>query len=292
LSQDISRSSITELPPGIVISQYFGYNGGYFVAETLAASKGYWVKANGAGRIVLSSTPVVRKAASSVYSSASMTSFRFYDDQNNHETLFLNAGTGNFSTGHDRGLPPVPPDGAFDVRFASQNYIESFNCSDDSIIRYPISMQTRSYPVSVQWSRNDNDINMSIESAGNHRWSLMGTSGTIVLDKGSTDNLVLVVSQSTSRYEGYALTLNYPNPFNPSTSLLLGIPHNEKVDVRVYDVAGRKIKTVLSRLLTAGGHTVTWDGSTDGGEPAVSGIYFVRMNAGNYSAVRKVVLVK
>jgi hypothetical protein len=293
LSEDIPSNYITEVPSGIVVSQYFGYNGGYAVAETLAVCKGYWVKSNGAGRLVLSSRPPAKaKSSLSIPSSGLMTSLQFVDGKNNHQTLFLDSREMSEVDSRNAGLPPIPPDTLFDVRFASQRFIESFNCSHDSIKKYPFRIRTRSYPVTIRWKQNENNVCMTIVGPGGRSWPLTASAGTIVVDESSAGNLVLVVTKGVSRYEGYALSLNYPNPFNPSTSFSLTIPANAKVDVSVYDVSGRKIKTVISRVLSRGEHKVTWDGSTDRGEPAMSGIYFVRMNAGSFSAVRKVVLVR
>ncbi len=289
VSQNISKFSITEDPPGIVVSQYFGYHGGYHVIETLAVGNGYWVKANGGGRLFLSLRAPSHSAMTHGGPSAGpWVSLRFADAERNQGTLHLAPAVGGMAA----DLPPVPPDELFDVRFTSQRFIESFDKSRDSIRRYPIDVQSRSYPVLLEWICDEDDIGLAVEDSKGTKWTLSGSTGSITLERDRAMHIVLIVTRRCSQDGGYGLTRNYPNPFNPSTSFSLTLPGFADVDIRVYDVSGREISTILSRTLAGGRYTVTWDGSTDRGEPAAGGIYFVRMHAGKYSAVRKVVLVK
>lgn len=79
----------------------------------------------------------------------------------------------------------------------------------------------------------------------------------------------------------------YPNPFNATTTFKLHLPFNSRVKVEVYDLAGRKVVTLVDGLQTIGDHVYTWNA-----QPLASGLYFVQMQAGGFSAVRKVVLLK
>jgi hypothetical protein len=90
----------------------------------------------------------------------------------------------------------------------------------------------------------------------------------------------------------YALSQNYPNPFNPTTRFNVSLPEAALLKVDVFNIVGQKIATVLSEERAAGNYTVTWNGTTQSGAPATSGVYLVRMQAGKFSAVRKVVLMK
>lgn len=80
---------------------------------------------------------------------------------------------------------------------------------------------------------------------------------------------------------------NYPNPFNPSTLIKFTLPERLHVEVRVYDVLGRMVQTLVNGTLGAGQHEVTWDGSR-----LPSGVYFYRVIAGSYSSVKKAILLK
>ncbi len=86
---------------------------------------------------------------------------------------------------------------------------------------------------------------------------------------------------------------NYPNPFNPKTTVRFQIPAAGAVSVVVYDAAGRVVRTLLAdQEREAGGHEIRWDGSDDAGRETAAGIYFVRIEAGGDFAASKLVLLK
>ena len=88
----------------------------------------------------------------------------------------------------------------------------------------------------------------------------------------------------------------HPNPFNPVTTVEYSVAALSHVAIRVYDASGRVVRTLLDSQVEAGPHMATWDGTTDGGRRAASGVYFVRMVADGvgdvFSANRKLVLLK
>jgi hypothetical protein len=83
-----------------------------------------------------------------------------------------------------------------------------------------------------------------------------------------------------------------PNPFNPETSIAFDLAASARVRLVITDVHGARVRTVLDENRPAGAHTVRWNGRNDAGNAVASGIYFVRMQAGAYSSVRKLVLLK
>jgi subtilisin-like proprotein convertase family protein len=85
---------------------------------------------------------------------------------------------------------------------------------------------------------------------------------------------------------------NFPNPFNPMTTIKFAVPRAGKVDLTVYDVAGRKVATVLSEVLEAGHQSVTWTGRNDRGQAVASGTYFYRVVAGGETVTGKMLLMK
>ncbi len=85
----------------------------------------------------------------------------------------------------------------------------------------------------------------------------------------------------------FSLAQNYPNPFNPSTKISFTLPHYEKTSLIIYDVLGREISVLLNREMSAGEYEISFDGSS-----LPSGIYFYRLTSGNYSQIRKMLLVK
>ena len=91
---------------------------------------------------------------------------------------------------------------------------------------------------------------------------------------------------------GFTVDTVYPNPFNPSTTVRLYIPSASDLDLAVYDVKGRKIRSLHTGGISAGWHTMVWDGKDDGGRGSSSGMYFLRAaNAGD-TTVQKMTLVK
>jgi len=88
------------------------------------------------------------------------------------------------------------------------------------------------------------------------------------------------------------LTRAEPNPFRDRTSLRLSVAHETFVKISVYDVRGRLIRTLADGRRPAGTHAYEWDGSTDSGEPAAAGIYFIRASAGTLRESRKVIFLR
>jgi hypothetical protein len=85
---------------------------------------------------------------------------------------------------------------------------------------------------------------------------------------------------------------NFPNPFNPETTVFFSLKNSSKVSVDIYNLLGQKVKTLVNSQLNAGNYSFRWNGKDDGGHSVSSGIYFYRMNAGSYNATAKMVLVK
>jgi hypothetical protein len=85
----------------------------------------------------------------------------------------------------------------------------------------------------------------------------------------------------------YALEQNYPNPFNPSTTISFSLPSKEFVTVKIFDVMGRDVATVASEEMPAGTYQRQWNAQ---GQP--SGVYFYRMQAGGYTATKRLVILK
>jgi len=83
-----------------------------------------------------------------------------------------------------------------------------------------------------------------------------------------------------------------PNPFNPATKLRFSLPVDSEVTLDLYDVAGRRIRSLVGGPLRAGRHEVAWDGQDDAGRNVASGTYFARLTAAGVSRVKSVTLVR
>ncbi len=90
----------------------------------------------------------------------------------------------------------------------------------------------------------------------------------------------------------FALDANYPNPFNPMTKISFSLPEAQDVRLNVYSIDGTKVATLVNENRSAGLHEVLWMGQNDAGKSVASGLYFYRIEAGPYSQVRKMTLMK
>jgi hypothetical protein len=90
----------------------------------------------------------------------------------------------------------------------------------------------------------------------------------------------------------YALNQNYPNPFNPSTEISFALKADGNVRLTVFNVLGQQVSTLINEFMPAGNHTITWDGRSNDGGSAASGIYFYRIQANDYVETRKMTLLK
>jgi predicted CXXCH cytochrome family protein len=90
----------------------------------------------------------------------------------------------------------------------------------------------------------------------------------------------------------YSLEQNYPNPFNPETSIKYSIPQNGKVSIKVYNLTGKEIMTLIDKEMTAGSYEVKWNGTDNAGITVPSGVYFMRLSSGTYVESKKMVFLK
>jgi len=90
----------------------------------------------------------------------------------------------------------------------------------------------------------------------------------------------------------FELSQNYPNPFNPTTKIAFALPQNSFVSLKIYDMLGREIKSLLNSEMLAGNHSIDWNGEDNNGFKVASGAYIYKITAGNFMAVKKMVLIK
>ena len=90
----------------------------------------------------------------------------------------------------------------------------------------------------------------------------------------------------------FALNQNYPNPFNPETKITFQFPQASQVTLRIFNILGKEIKTLVNEQYQAGKHTVNWDGKDNLGNVVSSGIYFYQLRAGNFTQAKKMILLR
>jgi hypothetical protein len=116
--------------------------------------------------------------------------------------------------------------------------------------------------------------------------------------KDSTTWTVTIALTAVNKTDGavpteFALEQNYPNPFNPSTTISFSLPKAAPVTFEIYSILGTKIRTLMSgQVMSASYHNVVWDGKDDNGAHVSSGLYLYRINADNFTASKKMMLLK
>jgi hypothetical protein len=90
----------------------------------------------------------------------------------------------------------------------------------------------------------------------------------------------------------FALYDNFPNPFNPTTQIAVDLPEAASTKITVWNIMGQKVATLHSGDLSAGHHVVNFDGRDQNGKQLTSGMYFYRVKAGKYNAIKKMTLLK
>jgi len=109
----------------------------------------------------------------------------------------------------------------------------------------------------------------------------------------SCNDSVQVSSNQTLGYPViFKLNNCYPNPFNPVTTLRYDLPENGLVNITIYDMLGREVKTLVNQIQDAGYKSVIWDATNDYSKPVSAGIYLYQINVGNYMQTKKMVLLK
>ncbi len=131
----------------------------------------------------------------------------------------------------------------------------------------------------------DRFLDTSVLAGETYEYSL-----AVVLDDGSE-----ILSQTERVHVGaFELTLNpnYPNPFNPVTTISFALPSNGHVNLAVYDADGRLIRTIVDDAMGEGSKTYRWDGRDENGSPVSSGVYFCRLKTGTRVLTQKMTLIK
>lgn len=112
----------------------------------------------------------------------------------------------------------------------------------------------------------------------------------------STDDLEFIegtdIESGKNLPDEFALGQNYPNPFNPTTTIKFQLPKSASVNLTVYNMVGRQVATLVNTEMDAGYHQVTWNGTDNTGQRVATGVYFYRINAGEFTTTKKMIMMK
>ena len=104
--------------------------------------------------------------------------------------------------------------------------------------------------------------------------------------------LIAVAKEAVSVPTEFSVSQNYPNPFNASATISYALPTDGKVTIKIYNILGQKVVTLLDEEKPAGYHTVVWNGTDDQGSSVSTGVYFYRVEFGKYTQVKRMALIK
>jgi len=290
------------VPSGVTVSSpYFGFGvSGYLTASAIQPGHGYWVKVAGSGSLTLESSAAVPKQSPSADLGlpAAVNRIIISDATGRSRTLYLGeTGAAEHELGYYE-MPPLPPSGGFDARYGSGRFYEEYSLGspDAGSGEYPLIIQGAAFPVTLRWDVNspvpDGRKMVLASMDGNTLYGVMEHSGTLQLREKPSTPPVIRFLDGISVPKEFAISRNFPNPFNPVTRFTVDLPHEAAVEVVVFDLLGRKVTTLVNETRPGGSYTVEWNGQDGGGLQMPTGTYIVRMISGNFSEVRKVMLMK
>ena len=157
----------------------------------------------------------------------------------------------------------------------------SFNCQNALSIHFGYGNATVIDSLEIRWPSGIVDVytGVTINSFYN---AVEGMS----LDPVGVESISNTIPGDFNLYQ------NYPNPFNPSTNIKFDVKQRGLVTIKIYDMLGKEVTTLVNEILEPGNKVVTWEGVDGNGLNVSSGVYFYKMVSGNYVSSRKMVLVK
>ena len=168
----------------------------------------------------------------------------------------------------------------------STNYRQAFKIFDvtngNTIFEKNDASFYYSYP--VLWDMNSDGTTECLVTK--YEYPMFGNFAYEVYNSG------LVGLDNSSAPTKFELSQNFPNPFNPSTEINFSLEKNQPVTLRIYDVKGELVKTLVNNLMSSGSHQIIWDGTNDKGMRQASGVYFYRLQSEANFSVKKMLMLK
>ena len=273
----------------------YGYNGAdYEPAGELAPGSGYWLYAETAGQVILS-LDLTPGSPGKILAAAVPTNSNATATAPEKDRLVVSSGglSGELAIYGEpltrdekyRYLrPPLAPGQSLDVRTA-----EGFSAMDRASAEVVIT--AAAYPVTLRLETSPNGefsyLLTGEDHAGADRQWPMGPGTDVVLTRAYER---LILQRATPGEEMISQTVlepGYPNPFNPSTNIRYRLAGQADVLLEVYDLGGRRIATLVNQSQQPGDYSVPFDGSG-----LASGIYLIRLQAGAYTSIQKLTLIK
>ncbi len=273
-----------ELAPDKDFTQKFGIwkyetNQGYKEVQVLDPGYAYWIKTNRNGYYNLKLMHFPTKASTfedkdNAKNTASKVIVR--DNAHNEGTLYLSSD--NNINDKNFQLPPVPPQGVFDVRFDGNKYLTNATQTE-------INLNGVEYPVALNINNADADYVFTDAVGGKVFGSVSkGFTGSVIVEK-ALANVIKVAKQTTNDTESGFFA--YPNPVESVSTVNFTIASRSNVTLKVYDVTGNEVQTLANEVMEAGSFTRTLDSSN-----LPAGSYICKLIAGSNTSFIKVTIVK
>jgi len=304
ISYPVLASSVVAIPPVVILGDFFGFSGGYTSEDTLQPGKSYWVKVSNAGQLVMYSGSVLRASDQTMPSAKSSGSeiVKGSDKDWKVGTVLFRTGKGELGTLHlwqrtepvdltSKELPPIPPDGTFDLRFQSQRAIEAVNINEKTDWEFNVLLASVSMPLTIEPSveqiAGEVILEVVFAEKGPVRYPLSREHIVIEENIVAARLIISLDSQPQVPHE-FVLNQNYPNPFNPTTQVKFSVAVAGPATVEMFDILGQKIQTLFNENAEPGKY---YNLQVDGANMA-SGVYFYRLQSGARLDTRKMLLLK
>ena len=298
ISMVTDTSAFEDTPSGIILPNalnWYDPDGAiYVLSDMIEPGKGYWLPSLDAGVLTLNEALVAKRVAQSadVFSYASLTVTR--DGTSKVLEFGLDAGaTDGLDLTYDKPVPPPSPNNRFYAYFATDHELFSRYQRD---VRSLGSTSTWTVEVlgqagySLDWDVTAISAELDVVMTVDDKAVDMRATRSLTIEKDS--RIEITVGKGLIVPSNFDLAQNYPNPFNPDTEILYALPQSARTTVKIYNVLGQVVNILVDEYQPAGSYRVQWDGRSLTGEDVASGVYFYKMQAGDFVATKKMVLMK
>ena len=303
ISDKVARPNVCSQPMGIInnIYKYVGGIGYVLIqqSDSLIPGVGYWASVNNTGNIILDrlAGPCGLQKINSVsdIDLTSLDKFIITDANGNSQSLYVsNTDIDSTMNEIEITLPPAFPELDFDSRFVNDEYIKKVSATSGTV-DLDILVEAVSFPIALTWALNpDNGIQyLFIGDSGLGKISgIESKNGSTLFNSLENKKIKLFAKANSNNLiqelpEDYGLLQCYPNPFNPSTKISWQSPGGSWQTLKVFDVLGNEVATLVNEYRDAGSYEIEFNAGN-----LSSGVYIYKLQAGDFVSSKKMILLK
>jgi len=299
---------------GWITDILYGWNGtGFVPADSLHPWKGYWIGATRALGLNFEYSASLEQSIRTQSTDGWVVQLKCYTTAQGFDEITMLGTASDATDGYDilYDAPKPPPSPFGEVRLVFPHPEWNYSLGNDFAVDIRGALETdssntwilhgqSSEQVHLVWESSElpEDINLQLIKNNGAMINLMEVD-TIVLSAAEYQSFSIraingpvgvanerIIPMTTVLYN------NYPNPFNLETTIKFGLPENASVRLTIYDIQGRQIWQYSTAMSSAGWHTIKWDGRDAHGSMVSTGMYFYRLQAGDFVQVKKMTLLK